>query len=1058
MGGLVSRPSTHYAQPQSEPETECSSFDSELTIVEELVVPVRSFTYVILGGGVASGYAANEFIKRGVPPGKLCIISMESRPPYERPALTKGYLVSGIRLPTFHTCAGKGEEAHCEEWYADNGISLLLGTTVVSCDVSGKALMTSKGERITYKHLIIATGAKPKRLHVPNAGLKGVHYFNSLRDAKAVDNLVKPNESVVLIGGGFLSMELGAALTERGMNVHIVYRSPAPMSSRLAEDIGRHYAAYYSKRGVTMHDQSSVSGFDADSHGFVSAVRITSSEGVEEVVPCCLVVIGIGCEPATGIFDQQLDMTSTGFITVGSHFQTSQPDVYAIGACCSFPSVRSGNMRQDLNVTHARESASVCVRYLFDPTTPPYDYVSVRFSRIFFSLRWKLIGDSVGTPFVIGSLNPRLIAFWVDQDRIVGGFLEGGSDKEYELLMNLVRAQPKITADMLRGRTLESIYARICPKHAVLLDVAPERYRYVILGGGVAAGYAAKEIVYRKVQSRELCIVTREDFAPYERPALSKGYLMNGTRLPSFHTCVGVGGRPQTRKWYSDHGVVLKTSTEIVHVDFSAKTLLTGTGHRIKWQTLIIATGVIPKQLPNSHIRGVHYLRELRDAQGIMDQSERAVHCVVVGSGYVGMEVAAALRERGLQVTMVLKGKHVMPMLFPPEVASHYMKFYQDRGVRFVYDAVKSDFVSSDGKLIAVDVQTSDRRLTLTCDMCVVGIGAEPELSLFKDRLHCTPFGIKVDDHMRTSENRVYAVGDIAAFPLAIEGHSPVRMEHVAHARDSAIHCVKSIFNEHGGNGVYNYLPYFYSRLFSSLSWKCYGIARGTPIVCGDFNPKLWVYFLRDDRLVGVFLESGSEEEHRVMERLARDRPHVTRSEAEGTTLLELARYLYGEDTGPDRPKEGYVRRYTPLQSPDQSPAHTPPRSPRISQVSSTTTGSSHTTTSHHTNQTYHTITSSYHTLSNHTTPTIDEPRDQMSCSASPTYAYCDGMNTSFDSTTPVMPSDHSSSLSPGQSLPQFSAHQLPLGKSPSRCTYSHSHSSHSKRSPRRQVPALKIR
>eukprot|EP00736_Rhodelphis_marinus_P010533 Rmarinus@m.4089 len=857
---------------------------------EELV---KSFQYVILGGGIAAGYAADQFVKSGLKPGSLCLISNEKVPPYERPALTKGYLVSSIRLPTFYTCAGAGGERHAEEWYEENKISLFLNTTVVSSDVENKTLETSTGLKITYEILLIATGCRPRKLEIPNSHLKGIYYFYDRTDAENVDALVKPNDDVLLIGGGFLSMEVGAALRDRGMCVHIVYQSEAPMGSLWPPEIGQHYAKFYEDRGVHLYDQVVPVAFESDTKGFVKGLRI-DDDGSQDTLSCQLAIIAVGSEPETSLFQGQLDISAKGYITVGPRFRTSCDYVYAVGSCCSFPSRLTGEMRTDHGVYHARESAVVCVKGLMDLTSSPYNYIRHRYSRIFFSRRWKLFGDCRGDVVISGDFDPKLLAFWVDHNRLVGGFLESGTDNEYILLRTLVNERPKVSVKSLRGRTLEEVYYG-CIGVEGTLDETPEHYSYIILGGGVSAGYAAREFVARNVAPNDLCIITKEPFAPYERPALSKGYLITGVRLPNFHTCVGVGGARQTRQWYSDHGIVLKTETNVVYLDFQNKTLLTSTGRRYSWQQLIIATGVVPKRLPMSSMKGVYYLRELMDAQAIVDHTEHAIRCVVLGSGYIGMEVAAALCERELSVTMVLNTSYVMPMLFTPVMAKYYMDFYENRGVKFVLDAINSEFVAGeDGAICEVHVHTKDDILVLPCDMCVVGVGAEPDLTLVEEHLHCSSFGIQVDGYMRTSKSDVFAIGDCASFPLILEDEAIVRMEHVTHARSSAIQCVKTIHNEM--SSPYDYLPFFYSRLFSTLSWKFYGLPRGTPVVCGAFDPKLWVYFVRDGLIVGVFLESGTEDEFLAIERIARRRPRVDVEELKGVEISELARRLEADE------------------------------------------------------------------------------------------------------------------------------------------------------------------
>lgn len=133
----------------------------------------KHFKYVILGGGVAAGYAAGEFSKQGVKPGELAIISKEAVAPYERPALSKAYLFpeGAARLPGFHVCVGSGGERLLPTWYTEKGIELLLSTEVVKADLASKILTSAGGATFTYDTLIIATGSTVYRPSIENLNL-----------------------------------------------------------------------------------------------------------------------------------------------------------------------------------------------------------------------------------------------------------------------------------------------------------------------------------------------------------------------------------------------------------------------------------------------------------------------------------------------------------------------------------------------------------------------------------------------------------------------------------------------------------------------------------------------------------------------------------------------------------------------------------------------------------------------------------------------------------------------------------------------------------------------
>ncbi|MCO5593714.1 hypothetical protein L7F22_047731 [Adiantum nelumboides] len=147
--------------------------------------------YVIVGGGNSAGYAVRAFTEHGIEGSKICVVSKEKVPPYERPALTKAYLFpldkSPARLPGFHTCVGTGNPRQTDEWYKDKGIEVLYDVAVTGLDVNAKFLSTSAGSSIQYSNLIIATGASAARLPKAIGGeLQGVQYIRDVADADAL--------------------------------------------------------------------------------------------------------------------------------------------------------------------------------------------------------------------------------------------------------------------------------------------------------------------------------------------------------------------------------------------------------------------------------------------------------------------------------------------------------------------------------------------------------------------------------------------------------------------------------------------------------------------------------------------------------------------------------------------------------------------------------------------------------------------------------------------------------------------------------------------------------
>ncbi|KAK4400890.1 Monodehydroascorbate reductase, chloroplastic/mitochondrial, partial [Sesamum angolense] len=368
---------------------------------------------------------------------------------------------------------------------------------------------------------------------------------------------------------------------------------------------------------------------------------------------------------------------------------------------------------------------------------------------------------------------------------------------------------------------------------------------FVIVGGGNAAGYAARTFVEHGLADGRLCIVSKEAYAPYERPALTKGYLFpldkKPARLPGFHTCVGSGGERQTPDWYKEKGIEMLYEDPVEGIDVEKQTVRTSSGKLVKYGSLIIATGCTASRFPDKiggNLPGVHYIRDVADANSLISSLEKAKKVVVVGGGYIGMEVAAAAVGWKLDTTIIFPEDHLMTRLFTPSLAQKYEQLYQDYGVKFV----KNLEAGSDGRVAGVKLENGS---TIEADT--------------------------VDGQFRTSVPGIFAIGDVAAFPLKIYNRI-ARVEHVDHARRSAQHCVKSLVTAH--TATYDYLPYFYSRVFEYE---------------GSQRKVWWQFFGDNGKLKGVFLESGSPEEFQLLPKLARSQPSIDKAKLEKASSVEEA-------------------------------------------------------------------------------------------------------------------------------------------------------------------------
>lgn len=450
-------------------------------------------------------------------------------------------------------------------------------------------------------------------------------------------------------------------------------------------------------------------------------------------------------------------------------------------------------------------------------------------------------------------------------------------------------AEKKFLARALLGKSVEEKIVELkafLKKGKTFLGLV-KHFKYIIVGGGVAAGYAAREFDRQGLKPGELAILSKEAAAPYERPALSKGYLnpKGAARLPEFHVCVGSGGERLLPGWYKEKGIQLILGTEIVKVNLSSKTLISGRGDTFKYQTLIIATGSTVIRLTDFKVEGadaknIFYLREIDDADKLVETitTKKNGKAVIIGGGYIGLEVGAAMRINNLDVTMVYPEPWCMPRLFTTPIAAFYESYYENKGIKIIKGTVAVGFnANANGEV--KEVKCKDGRV-IEADIVVVGVGARPLTALFKGQVEEEIGGIKTDGFFKTSMPGVYAVGDVATFPMKLYNEMR-RVEHVDHARKSAEQAVKAIKASETGKEIkeYDYLPFFYSRSFD-LSWQFYGDNVGDSVFFGDNNPlsskpKFGSFWIRHGKVVGAFLEGGSPEENKAIAKVSRLQPPV---------------------------------------------------------------------------------------------------------------------------------------------------------------------------------------
>jgi 3-phenylpropionate/trans-cinnamate dioxygenase ferredoxin reductase subunit len=320
---------------------------------------------LIVGGGQAAVQLATALRELGWQ-AAVTIVSEEQHAPYQRPPLSKAFLSGNVDPATL--------EFRSPGHYERDRITLVTGQRVVSVRAAGPgghgSAATEDGQRLEFGHLALATGARPRRLAVPGAGLDGVCYLRDLGHAVGLRDRLAAARHVVVVGGGFIGLEAAAAATARGKAVTVVEAADRLIGRVVAPVVSDFYAAAHRRRGVQVLLGTSVTHF-AGHDGTVTAAHLTDGS----VVPADLVVIGIGAEPRTELAEQ-LGLACAGGIVVDACARTSDPAIVAAGDCVvtPHPAAAGGTLVRFESYGHAFDHARVAAATLAG-TPAPYDAV-----------------------------------------------------------------------------------------------------------------------------------------------------------------------------------------------------------------------------------------------------------------------------------------------------------------------------------------------------------------------------------------------------------------------------------------------------------------------------------------------------------------------------------------------------------------------------------------------------------------------------------------------------------------------------------------------------------
>ena len=275
-----------------------------------------SHGFVIVGASLAGAKAAETLRKEGFA-GRVTLIGDELHRPYERPPLSKGYLLGSAERESVFV--------HPATWYAEHDVDLRLGTRATAVDARGHEVHLADGDPLRYAALLLATGSEPVRLTIPGADLDGVRYLRRLEDSEALKAAFAEVGRVVVIGGGWIGLEVAAAARTAGLAVTVLEAAALPLLRVLGPEVARVFADLHREHGVDLRCGVHVERI-LGAGGRVTGVEL----GGGEVVGADLVVVGVGIRPNTALA-QGAGLAVENGVLVDAHLRTSDPDVYAAG-------------------------------------------------------------------------------------------------------------------------------------------------------------------------------------------------------------------------------------------------------------------------------------------------------------------------------------------------------------------------------------------------------------------------------------------------------------------------------------------------------------------------------------------------------------------------------------------------------------------------------------------------------------------------------------------------------------------------------------------------------
>lgn len=386
---------------------------------------MQSTRYLLIGGGLTSSQAAKQ-LRQLDPGGSITLVSEERHPPYDRPPLSKDFL--------------RGDNPadkllfDPESYFQEQHIALMLGTAVERLDPASKTASLKDGSQIRFEKALLATGGRPVRLKIPGADLSGVHYLRTIDDATAISAQAKAGAKAVIVGAGFIGLEVAASLTQRGVQVTVVEFQPRIWARFADATLAGFVERYCMGHGVTFRTSESVVQIHRHNQAFTVDLKSGTS------LACNFVCIGVGIVPNVELA-QQAGLQVDNGIVVNEYLQTSHPDIYAGGDVANYLDPVFGKRRRVEHWGHAEYCGQLAAQNMAGARNR-YDLLTYVWSDIF-DLHLEFAGDEAehDETLVRGDLDkPPFTLLYLKEHRLRAYFAINAAAKDFQPLQRLIRS------------------------------------------------------------------------------------------------------------------------------------------------------------------------------------------------------------------------------------------------------------------------------------------------------------------------------------------------------------------------------------------------------------------------------------------------------------------------------------------------------------------------------------------------------------------------------------------------------------------------------------------